>query len=381
MHFEKVKQCCDFTLAAMDGAYGWGTETVFLLAVVLVFNFLVNKLLKRLHYYFDKQGQIWHDSFVRALYKPLSYYVWFFAFVHAIDLIVSRVTLEATLEDMHRLLAVGAVLSLAWFFLRWKKNILLFMSIRSKNREIALDISKLDMIDKLTSAFIVFVSILMILEITDRSINTLIAFSGIGGLAIAFASQDIVSNFFAGIMIYATHPFSKGDWIQVPDRNIEGIVEDIGWYMIRLKSLDKRPLYVPNTVFSKAVVVNPSRMIHRQFKEVFGLRYEDLPRVKGILTHIKEMLQNHPDIDGNLTIGTHFSSFGTAALELTILAFTPIVNSEAFATLKDDLLFKITDIITTEGAEMPYPAPYVYLSNLPPVTAPKPVSATIPKIF
>ena len=157
-------------------------------------------------------------------------------------------------------------------------------------------------------------------------------------------------------MIYATHPFAKGDWILIPERNIEGVVEEIGWYMTLIKGQDKRPLYVPNSVFSRTVVINPSRMSHRQIKETIGLRYADLPRLKEVMADIKIMLQHHPDIDRHHAIIVNFDSFGSYSLDFLISAYSLVLDNEAFAKVKDEILFKIAEIVSKHGAEIAFPS-------------------------
>lgn len=345
----------NLALAAIDGAFGWLPETLSLLLIVLIVSFLTKTLTKRLHFHFEKQKKIWHDCFVRAVYKPLNYYIWFFTVVHILDLLLYRVVEFASIENMHTLLGVGAVASLGWFLMRWKKNIVAQITKKSKNREIALDITKIDVIDKILTLVIFFTSGLLILEVTDRSMNTILAFGGVGGLAIAFASQEIISNFFAGLMIYITHPFAKGDWINVPEKNIEGIVEEIGWYMILIKGMDKRPLYVPNSVFSKAMIINPSRMTHRQFKEIVGLRYDDMQVMKTIMQEIRTMLHHHPNIDRSQTITVQFTNLGEYSLDILISAFSQLVDSPSYLELKGDLLFKIAEIVAKHKAEIAFP--------------------------
>ena len=103
----------------------------------------------------------------------------------------------------------------------------------------------------------------------------MLTFGGVGGLIVGLAAKDLLSNFFGGMMIYFDRPFKVGDWIRSPDRQIEGTVERIGWRMTIIRTFDKRPLYVPNSVFSSIVVENPSRMLNRRINETFGLRYQD----------------------------------------------------------------------------------------------------------
>ena len=198
---------------------------------------------------------------------------------------------------MHVALSIGAVLAIAWFFMRWKRNTINQIVTKNKTHSILFDRGKIDALDKLASVSIFFLTVIELMNITGRSMNTLIAFGGIGGLALAIASQEIIGNFFGGLMIYLTHPFSVGDWINLPERGLEGHVEDIGWYMTRIRTFEKRPIYVPNSTFSKTVVMTPSRMSHRQFKETFRVRYSDIKVIKEIVSGISEMLREHPNID------------------------------------------------------------------------------------
>ena len=68
-------------------------------------------------------------------------------------------------------------------------------------------------------------------------------------------------------MVYLDRPFKVGDWIRSPDKDIEGTVEKIGWRLTTIRTFDKRPLYVPNQVFTNVSVQNPSRMSHRRIYE------------------------------------------------------------------------------------------------------------------
>lgn len=363
MLFKRFEEFCQLILAAIDGVYGWISETVSLIIIVIVFNFLAKWVLNRLHQRFEKQNKFWHDSFVRALGKPLGFYVWFFAAVHILDLIAYRSFPQASIENMHMLLEIAGVFCLSWFLFRWKKNVVQYLSMMSKNHTIAIDQSKIDVMDKLVTLLILFVSILLLMEASERSMNTLIAFGGVGGLAIAFASQEVISNFFGGIMIYATHPFAKGDWIHIPDRNIEGNVEEIGWYMTRVRSLDKRPIYVPNSIFSKVVVITPSRMTHRRIKETIGLRYCDMPVLKCVINDISQWLKQHPDIDHAHPVIVNFDSFGSYSLDVLVQAHLKILDTEGFAKAKDEILFKIADIVANHKAEMAYPSTNIFLSK------------------
>lgn len=352
MLLKTIQDCCEISIATLDGLYGWFSEAIALIIFVLIFNFLAKWVLKRLHHRYERQKKIWKDSFVRALYLPLSYYVWFFAIMHTIDIVGENIEKGLSVETMHMILAVGAVLAFAWFAMRWKHNIVQHMLFKSKNREITIDPGKIDAIDKIATIAIIFFVILVLLEVTNRSVNTLIAFSGVGGLALAFASQEIISNFFGGLMIYLTQPFTIGDWIHLPEKNIEGIVEEIGWYMTRIRSLDKRPIYIPNSIFTKIVVITPSRMSHRQIKENIPLRPSDLPNLKPIIKDMREMFQQDPDIDRNQPILVNLSGFGDYSLDIAISVYTIAIDTAGYMRVKENILYKISSILQKYNAEI-----------------------------
>lgn len=360
---EKVNDCCNFAFGAMDGAYGWLNETIAILLFVIFFNFFVKWALKKLHQRFERQRRAWSDGFVKALYLPLSCYVWFFAIVHAVDLISHNFFQVPLFSYMHTVLEIGAVLALYWFLMRWKKNVVRFMNVLSKNREIAFDQSKIDAVDKVLTVLLAFLTILVLLEITDRSVNTLIAFGGVGGLAVAIASQEIIANFFGGLMIYFTQPFTIGDWINLPEKDIEGTVEEIGWYMTRVRTFEKRPIYIPNSVFSKIIVMTPSRMSHREIKLVIGLRYSDFSKIKVVMSEIKTMLQQHPEIDHSQNIIVRFTAFGHYSLDILVQAFSPIIDTVGFVRIQEDVLFNISDILEKNGCEMAMPTHQIVMER------------------
>ncbi len=359
MMLNNFEDCCAFAIAALDGVYGWVSETISITIFVFVFNFLAKWVLKRLHQRLESQKKIWKICFVKAIYTPLSYFVWFFASIQILDLIASRIFVNLPVDNRHTLIAVGALCTFCWFLMRWKSFVVSYMHAKSKTKEITIDPGKIGALDKIGTVTIIFFSILMMMEITNRSVNTIIAFGGVGGLALAFASQELIANFFGGFMIYLTQPFTIGDWILIPDHNIEGYVEDIGWYMTRIRSLDKRPIYIPNSIFSKLIVITPSRMSHRQIKETISIRCEDVSKIKSVVVGLKEMLQVHPDLDHQQPIIARFTSFGSSSLEILINVYTQTTSTEGFLKIKEDVLLKIVDVVEMHGAQLAMPTQHI----------------------
>jgi len=156
-----------------------------------------------------------------------------------------------------------------------------------------------------------------------------------------------------------------GDWVRSPDREIEGTVEHIGWRLTVIRTFDKRPLYVPNSMFTSVSLENPSRMTHRRIYETMGVRYDDLGKLPAIIGDVKQMLIDHPEIDHNQTLIVNFNSYGASSLDFFIYTFTVTTNWIKFHEVKQDVLFRIARIVESHGAEFAFPTRTVHLIEEP----------------
>ena len=343
----------------LEGDHGPLAQTLGIVFFVLIFNFLIRALLLNLR---NRLGHhnIWAFSFVSALHKPLACFVWFVAILCAYDTMMSSL-FKVHLDNIHLVLRIGAILAFGWFLLRWNDQVIHSMIEMSQSRKISINPGKLDAMGKLGTVFIIFITLFLFLDVLGRNMQTLLAFGGIGGLALAFASQQVISNFFGGIMVYITQPFSIGEWVSLPERHIEGHIEEIGWYLTRIRGFDKRPIYVPNSVFTQTIVITPSRMSHERFNNTIGLRYRDITVVKPIIEKIKQILMEHSAIDHQLSVDVFFKDFGAATLDIQISAYISTKEGVSFSAIRQELLLKIADIVKQEGAEIATPTNIVEL--------------------
>ncbi len=211
---------------------------------------------------------------------------------------------------------------------------------------------------------IIVVLVLLYGEHFGMSLSGLLTFGGIGGLAVGMAGKDILSNFFSGIMLYFDRPFSIGDWIRSPDRNIEGTVTEIGWRITKIKTFDNRPLYVPNSLFSSISVEN--RMTNRRITTTIGLRYEDAAKVGVIVEAVREMLKNHPAIDQRQTLLVYFNQFADSSLNIMVYCFTKTTVWAEWLAAQQDVYLKIIDIVQSHGADFAFPSQTLYMDNITP---------------
>ena len=351
-------------VVGLTGDGGWTTwALVFVLVfAALVFDFAQRKLLGRLKKRLERTKTPWDDAILDSLTAPISLLIW----VLGITLAATFLDLETRL--MSNVISLTLVAAMAWFLLRLIKNgqaNLLEASRQAEDERDRLDPSTVEAIGKLLRLAVGITAILIGLQQIGVNISAILAFGGIGGIAIGFAAKDLLANFFGGLMIYMDRPFKVGDWIRSPDRNIEGTVESIGWRLTRIRTFDKRPLYLPNSIFATIAVENPQRMLNRRIYETIGLRYDDIGKMDDITRDVKAMLQGHPEIDTNQTLMVNFNSFGPSSVDFFVYTLTKTTNWQRFHEIKHEILLKIAGIITRHGAEIAFPTSTFHVASMP----------------
>ena len=336
----------------MDAEGSWFVKLIGILCGAALLTTILKIILDKLHQRFARTQQVWQDTFVRAICHPLRYYIWFVVMTHSVNLISDQLISQHFIEELKLTFSVLAVLAVSWFLLRWKKNLLEVLIAKQKKHEIVIDAGRISAFGKLATALIVIVTALLIMEVTGQSFQTLIAFGGISGLALAIASQEIIANFFGGLMIYITRSFAVSDLIRLPSSNLEGYVEDIGWYQTRLRAQDKKPVYIPNALFSKAYVINDSRKTHRKLNEIISVRHKDLFLVPKIMKELQDYLQANPGIDLDEKVAINISSVGPYSVDILISALSNYTDEREFLQLRDELFLKIGEVIDKSGAKI-----------------------------
>lgn len=333
----------------------WIIQIFIIIFFALFLDFIQKKILRRLQKQLEKTPNLWDDAFIHAVIKPISIVILAFSLSVTMDI--------AKLENSFKVLEVGFIFAVSWTLIRLITFVEINIINGQKIKGTTVDKTTADAVSQLLRVSVIITSILVGLQSLGFNISAVLAFGGIGGVAVGFAAKDLLANFFGGLMIYLDRPFSVDDWIRSPDRDIEGTVEKIGWRLTLIRTFDKRPLYIPNSMFANISVENPSRMTHRRINETIGVRYEDSHVLPNIIEDIKEMLTNHPEIDNTQTLMVNFNQFASSSLDFFIYTFTKTTNWIKFHEVKQDVLFKITNIIEKHGAEMAFPTSTIHLEN------------------
>lgn len=318
------------------------------LAALVVFLLVVGVASLGIRWLFARVANRLQSSLLTAFSRPAVAFLWWCAIVSVGTQLLEWLGHDPFLWSGKIWLHIGALLAVAWGFLRWQKSLLKTLAGHQDRQTI-------DIIDKSSSLLIYVLTTIALLSQAGVHLGALLAFGGISGLAVAFAAQQVIANFFSGLMLYVTKPFSIGDWIQIPEKEVDGYVEQIGWYTTRVRALDQHPLYIPNALFSNALVINPSRIRLRQFKETLSVRYQDFSLLPHLLEKLRTLFAQHPRIDKGQQTRIHLATFGTIGIDIQITAYTPCVDKYAYSLLHEELLFAIGSTILEAGADFAIP--------------------------
>lgn len=350
----------DFDLLSGEGV--WITKVFIVVFATLMTDFIQRRVLSHLAKRAKKTPNLWDDATVAALRRPLSFLIWVVGLSLAAK-ITSTQTDSTIFEYIEPVRDVAVIVAVTWFLVRFirqaEKNII----AAHQEKDEPVDITTMDAIAKLLRLSVIITAVLVVLQTLGFSVSGVLAFGGVGGIAVGFAARDLLANFFGGLMIYLDRPFSVGDWVRSPDREIEGTVEQIGWRLTAIRTFDKRLLYVPNSVFATIAVENPSRMTNRRIYETIGIRYEDIDKMDLITRDVETMLKIHPDIDTNATLMVNFVSFAASSLNFFVYTFTKTTVWTEFHAIKQDVLLKISDIIADHGAEIAFPTSTIHMPD------------------
>ena len=353
----------DKITAEVDKFAGWGGWTSVLIVIILtlLLDLLQRQMIKRLMRQMERTPTLWDDALIEALCRPLVVLVWVVGLSFAAT-IIEKDTGAAILRAISPARDLGVILIITWFVMRFIRNVQNNI-IEQRATTGEFDRTTADAISKLVRLSVIIVAALVALQTMGYSISGVLAFGGVGGIAVGFAAKDLLANFFGGLMIYLDRPFAVGDTVRSPDREIEGVVEHIGWRQTCIRTPDRRPLYVPNSIFANIALENPSRMSHRRIFETIGLRYDDIDKMETITTEIEAMLRNDSAIDQEAKVMVCFDRFGPSSLDVLISAYTRATDGPEFQKMKHRILLQIHTVVARNGAEFAFPTSTVLMPN------------------
>ena len=218
---------------------------------------------------------------------------------------------------------------------------------------------------RIVQALVLLVAAAMVLAELGYNINGVLAGLGLGGLSFALAGQDMVSNFFGGLVLVTERPFEIGDWVSTPD--VEGTVEDISLRSTKVRTLENALVIVPNSKFTTTPITNWTRMNMRLARFTLGLEYRTPPAaVEGTVQAVAAMLKGHEGVHAD-TVQVRMLDFGASSLDVTVQFYTKTTDISEYRAVREDINLRILGILAAQGVSLAFPSRSLYMEH----TAPK----------
>ena len=327
--------------------------------------FIKNKLILLFTGISKKTATDFDDIILKSIQKPLTY------LIILVSLILISEALNSLFKifeffDTSKVIYLLIVILISWTLLRilngYYSNKSFLRNLKESDDPMVVE-QTYEITIRIFKIIVIIITALTLMQEFGLSISGLLAFGGVGGLVIGLAAKDLLSNFFGGLMIFLDRPFKVGEFIKSPDRDIEGIVESIGWRLTVVRTFSKNVLYIPNSAFANIVVENATRMTNRRINQIIGLRYDDLDKIPKIVDDVRIYLESHNDIDQSNKPTVYFQSFSASSCDFFIRAFTKTKDWREFLKTKEQVLYKVSEIINNHNAAIAFPTMTIEMDN------------------
>jgi MscS family membrane protein len=207
---------------------------------------------------------------------------------------------------------------------------------------------------------IIFALFIVLGNVFAINITALATGLGIGGIAIAMASKESLENLLGSFTIFFDRPFTVGDIVQVG--NVTGKVAKVGFRSTRITTFDRSIVTVPNKKMIDAELDNLGLRPVRRVKFHIGLTYStSTDQIKKIVEELQEMINIHPKTNDDGRV--RFQEFGASSLDILVIYYVNSPKWEDLINAKQDINYKIMDIVKKHNSDFAFPSTSVYLQQ------------------
>ena len=348
-----------------NGLYGIDIGRI-AVAVLIFLGFLIIRrvfskvLVHRVSLLTRKTSTPLDDKALEVVQKPVS----FIPVVAGAYFAMEHLKLSGNLEIFaDRLVRSLIVFVIFWGLVRLAQP----LSVLLHGLERALSTPMVEWFIKAVRIAFVFIGGATILEIWGIRVGPIIAGLGLLGVAVALGAQDLFKNLISGILVLVEKRFHPGDWILVRGV-VEGTVETIGFRSTVVRRFDKAPVYVPNSKLSDDSLINYSAMTHRRIYWIIGVEYRTtIEQLRTIRDRIEDyILQSeafaHPP---EVSTFVRIDRFSDSSIDIMLYCFTRTTVWGEWLELKEQLAYRIKQIVEEAGTDFAFPSQSLYVETVP----------------
>lgn len=202
-----------------------------------------------------------------------------------------------------------------------------------------------------------------ILQNIGVNITPLLAGASIGGLAIALAAKDALSNLFGSITILTDQPFEVGDWINF--NGMDGTVEEVGVRSTRIRTFYNSLISVPNGVLANATIDNFGRRQYRRYFTKISITYDTPPDlIEAYVDGLREIVVNHPKTWKDY-YQIHLNDFNSSSLDIMFYIFFEVPDWGKELEARHEVILETVRLAEDLGVRFAFPTQTVHVENFP----------------
>ena len=329
-----------------------GTALAFIISL-FVFKFLQIFILNQLDRLAKKTKNDIDDTLVKIIKSLRPPFYLFIAFYFSAKLLYLGVSLEKTLDSLLIIWIVYQIIIASQILIEY------VFTKTFKDEEDTGAKGAFSIIKSSVKIFVWVAGALIVLSNIGINVSSIIAGFGIGGIAIAFAFQNILEDLFSSFAIYLDKPFKVGDFIVVGDH--KGVVRKIGIKSTRLKSLGGEEVVISNKELTTARLQNFEKMKERRIDFSFGVTYEtSSEKLRSIPEKIKNIIDS---VEKTRFSRCHFLQFDDFALTFKVVYFVIESEFSVYCDAQQDINFQIKELFERDGIDMAYPTQTLYIKK------------------
>jgi len=340
-------------------------EYLFFVAIILIgliFKKLLSKYLSNLLYKIigEKGNNVGIDKFDELLTKPIGFFIMLCVFYFGFNYLEFPSFIDDNFQNIFsKLFTLIFIYAVFKIFLKVIDYIGLILKQRAALTENKMDDQLIPFATEIGRILVVIFALFFVLgNVFGINITALATGLGIGGIAIAMASKESLENLLGSFTIFFDRPFTVGDVVKAG--NVTGMVEKVGFRSTRIKTFDKSVVTVPNKKMIDAELDNLGLRPVRRVKFHVGLTYSTTTeQIKKIVSEIQEMINSHEKTNEEGKV--RFQEFGASSLDILILYYVNSPKWEDLIDVKEDINYKIMDIVKKHNSDFAFPSTSVYL--------------------
>jgi len=338
--------------------FGEAIVSALIFVIFIIIGWVVYRIFER---YFcrwaEKTKTKLDDEILKNIKKPIYFFVILVGLFYALN---NLSVLNQYSSELAFIFTLAEILLITYIVTRVINVLFVWYSDKRAKQKLSEHI--LFVLKKIINAVIFIIAFLIILDVAGFDITGAAVGLGVGGIAIAFALQNVLSDVFSAFTIYFDKPFEIGDFIIVGD--YAGTVKKIGIKSTRVQLLQGEELVLSNRELTSGSVRNFKKMKKRRIAFTFGVTYDTpLKKLQKIPDIIKKIItfEKLPEVDKLDRV--HFTEFGDFSLNFEVVYYMKTRDYTKYLDMQQAINFAIKEAFEKEGIEMAFPTQTIFLNK------------------